>query len=314
MFSCPTVTRTIRGAFTVKVDANGDAGALVFPNVIASTALWTGTSTDFSTLSYGDNTTSASSRWGVDPTAFAGSMSNYRIVGYGVRVTGLSSMTNTSGKFIVGAYPIQSNFDTKDFPVGGITGATNASMTKVNTFAQWGIPSSGGALVPSALVNYPGTRVISALEFTENEFEVNPRLSSPESMNFRPAGDSLFGYNVVNSAAINDTIAGNAQYLALNGHEAVFIYYTGGVASTSTFDLEIIYHLEGKPNLSGASDAVVTATVGSGLRPSPAKPLGMLKVIEEAVKQPVVKRVIEDAATFIHPMLGRVAGAVLSLF
>ena len=84
--------------------------------------------------------------------------------------------------------------------------------------------------------------------------------------------------------------------------------------NTSTFDLEVVYHLEGKPNLSAATQAVVAVNAGSGYSPSPSKPIGMLRVVEAAAHEPVVKKVVEELAGFIHPMLGKLAGAILSVF
>lgn len=308
-YSCPTITQTVRASFTITANSSGNAGLLVLPNVIASVACFNGTCGDFSTITWGDNTATTQARWGVDPSTFAAKMDNYRIVGYGVRMTGLSSMTNASGKFILGTYPITTNWATKDFPVGGTTMATNANNTQFKAWSSWGVPTSGSTLTPALLVNLPGSRVVSAIEASENLFEINPRLSTPEAMNFRSSGDSLSGFDQVPGA----TTGGDASYLHVAGHEASYIYYTGGVASTSTFDIELIYHLEGKPSLStGTTQAVVSVVPSQTQAASPVQPVGMLKVLEAAAKQPVVKQVIESAATFIHPMLGKLAGAVLS--
>lgn len=308
-FSCPTITQTVRASFTLTCNSNGNAGVIVLPNVITALACFNGTCPDFSTITWGDNTTTTQARWGVDPSTFASKMDNYRIVGYGVRTTGLSSMTNASGKFILGTYPITTNWTTKDFPVGSTTMATNANNTQFKAWSSWGVPTSGGTLSPGLLVNLPGSKVVSAIEAAENLFEINPRLSSPEAMNFRSAADTLSGFDQVPGA----TTGGDASYLHISGHEACYIYYTGGVASTSSFDVELIYHLEGKPNLNvGTTQAVVSVVPSQAVSASPVQPVGMLKVLEQAAKQPVVKQVIEAGANFIHPMLGKLAGAVLN--
>ncbi len=313
MFSCPTVTRTIRATFTMTVNASGVAGALVFPNPVASVCCFNGSCPDFGTSTFGDGSSITYSRWGVDPTAFGNSIDTYRIVGYGIRVTGLSSMTNASGKFVMGAYPINASWATKDFTVGGVTMNTNAAMTPYNTYAAWGVPVSGSTLVPSQFVNLPGSRVVSAIEMSENVFAVTPRLSSPQALQFRDSRDNYQGFDAVSQPA-GATVAGDGTYLDLKGHEACYVYYSGGTANTSTFDLEIIYHLEGKPNLSGASQGVTTATVGAGYSQSPAKPIAMFKAIEAAAREPVVKKVVEQVASYIHPMLGKLAGAAMSIF
>lgn len=310
-YSCPTTTQTVRASFTVTANSNGNAGVFLFPNPVTAAVLFNGSCSEFSSITWGDNTTTTQARWGVDPTTFAAKLDNYRIVGYGARITGLSSMTNASGKFIMGSYPISSQWVTKDFTVGGNTIATNANFTIARTLGAWGMPYTGTTLSPGLLVNNPGSQVVSAIDASENIYGVTPRLSSPAALAFRDAGDNYMGTDYVGGA----TTSGDGSYLRIDGHEAAFIYYTGGVASTSTFDLEIIYHLEGKPNLNqGTTAAVVAIQPSQSIGASPVKPTGMLKVLEKAAKEPVVKQVVEQAAGFIHPMLGRLAGSVLSLF
>jgi hypothetical protein len=310
-YSCPTAVQTVRASFTITVNSSGNAGVCVFPNPVTSVACFNGACSDFSTITWGDNTTTTQARWGVDPTTFAAKLDNYRIVGYGIRVTGLSSMTNASGKFILGAYPVTSAWITKDFPVGGTTMTTNANLTQFRAWNAWGIPTNGSTLSPGLFVNLPGSKVISAIEASEKVFGVTPRLSSPDAMNFRDSGDNYAGTDLYPGA----TTGGDSDYLEMRGFEACYVYYTGGVASTSTMDLEIVYHLEGKPNLNtGTTQAVVGILPSASAAQSPVKPAGMLKVLETAARQPVVKEVIEMAANFIHPMFGKLAGSVLSLF
>ncbi len=313
-YATPTITQTVRASLTLTANSAGEIGALVFPNPVASTYLYAGNGSDFSTITWGDNTTTTQARWGVDPTTFASKFDNYRIVGYGIRVTGLSSMTNASGKFIMGSYPVQSKWVTKDFPVGGVTMATNANFTHIATETDWGMPVASGSHRPSLLVNLPGSTVVSAIEAAENVYEITPRISSPEALNWRDSGDSVIGTDIVGQtgAPLNSVTTGSAGYLELNGFEAAYVYYTGGVASTSSIDLEVIYHLEGKPNLNTGSTQAITGIVPqNAVAPSPVKPIGMLKVVEAAAKEPVVHRVVETAAGMIHPMLGSLAGKIL---
>ncbi len=307
-FSCPTITQTVRASLTVTASASGDALLVVTPNPLCSTLINSGTCGDASTLTTVDNLSSGS-YWGVNPASFSGKLDNYRVVGYGVRVTGLSSMTNSAGKFIFGTYPINTNFVTKNLPLGGATPTTNAAYNSQAFWSEMGIPYSGASPIPGALVNYPGSRVYSAVEAGENIIEICPRLSAPAAINFKPSHDSRMGYDSITGAA------GDAEYLAIDGYEACYIYYTGGVASTSSFDVELVYHLEGKPNMSTGSSVSVAALQPSAKNSvSPVKPIGMLKALEAAAREPVVKTVIEQGAAFIHPMLGRLAGTIMQLF
>lgn len=302
-YCLPTTTRTIRATQTCTV-AGGAWLGLITNNPCMAIACQTGTMTDGQTLTALDNT-QMGTFWGVDTATFKTQMDSYRIVGMGVRITGLSSMTNASGKFIVGTFPSSSWAMAKQFTIGGVTPPTHATNTPAVTWKDWGLPYNGNFSNPALLVNYPGNRVISAMEMTENMFEIVPKLSDPEALIFRPAGDSYEG------PFQNDTGVGNADWLKLKGFETTFVYVSGATAG-STFDLEVVYHLEGRPNISAGTPGTVVPM--SSASSSPVAPVKFFKVLTEAAKQPTVKRVVETAAGFIHPMLGKIAGSLLSLF
>lgn len=304
-YSLPTVTRTIRATQTCTVNSSGSFVGLVTNNPLFALGAVTGTIADgvqFTTVD-GSN---GGSYWGVEKSVFKTQLDNYRVVGMGVRITGLSSMTNASGKFVIGTMPTSSYVMSQDFSLGGATPPLDPDCTPSATWKNFGIPYNGVVLSPGLLVNYPGNRVISALEVTENIFEIVPRLADPEALTFRPSGDSAIGpwYQTTNGFS-------NADYLKLTGFESTFIYVSGSTVN-STFDVEMIYHLEGRPNLSAGSQAAL-ATV-SASAPSPVAPLPMLKLLTEAAKQPTVRKVIETAVGYIHPMLGTLAGTLLNLF
>jgi len=313
-FAAPTVTQTVRATLSCKANSSGDVGIAIFPNVVTSAYLFSGSGSDFASVTYGDNTTISASRWGIDASVLSAKFDNYRIVGYGVRVTGLSSMTNASGKLIMATAPINTTWITKDYPIGGVTMSTySTDYTVANTEKAWGIPYTSTTRNPSLLVNLPQSRVVSGIELAENIFEINPKVSSPEALNFRGTSDSFIGTDVVSQSSALNARSGDASYLRLEGHEAVYLYYTGGVASTSVIDVELVYHLEGKPNLNlllGQTGNLVPATNSLG---SVVRPIEMLKVLETAAKQPAVRQVVETAAGYIHPLLGRMAGALLSI-
>ena len=309
MYAAPTATYTIRASHTVTVNSSGTAGFVGLPNAVCSSYLYNGSSPDFSPILYGDGTSVTSARWGASATNLAAKLDNYRIVGYGIQVTNLSSMTNTSGKFLMGAYPIDSNWVSKDFTVGGIGMATDASYTSLAFGQNLGIPYGAGSVVAAnQWVDYPGTKVRSALEMGENVFGITAKPVDPRAFEFIGATDGIDGFDVINGSVRS----GNADFLRLCGHEAVFCHLTGGVPSVSSFDVEIIYHIEGRPNVSGASQSSII--VPSTIHPSPVNPLGFMKAVQYAVSQPSVKEVIEYGANFIHPLLGKVAKGVLSLF
>lgn len=314
LYAAHTATYTIRATHTIVANAAGNATLFMLPNVVASAFLPQGTSADFVTTIWGDNTTTTQSRWGVDSNALGSKLDNYRIVGMGMRVTNLSSMTNSQGKFLIGAYPVSSTWHTKDFQIGLATMPTNAGNTQAETASQWGVPlTSAGSYAMNLLVQYPGTQVRSALEVGENAFDVVSRPVDPRAFQFRAPNGSYEGWETAGATAGAATVTGNADFLDLNGFEAMFVALQGAVASTSSYDVEVVYHIEGRPYLAGISGTTaqneIIAPAASGA--SPVNPIGFFEAVSHAVRQPAVKMVIEQAASFMNPLLGQFVQRVL---
>lgn len=307
-FCLPTTVRTIRTTQTATIGAVGSFIGIVTNNPIMAIAVNTGTLSDTTPLT-AHNGSVMGGYWGVSPASFGSQMDNYRVVGMGVRVTGLSSMTNAAGKFVIGTFPASSWAYAKEFTVGGTIQQDYASATPAATWKDWGLPYNGAVANPNLLVNYPGNRVISAMEITENVFEVVPRMSDPEALIFRPTNDSSVGPWYQYSGA--SASVGNADYLKLKGFETTFIYVSGAPVG-STFDIEVIYHLEGRPNISAGTPGSVMPV--ASVSPSPVAPKKFFEILTEAAKQPTVRQVVEDVAGFIHPMLGHIAGTLMHLF
>jgi len=312
MYGAPTTTLRVRATHTVTVNNNGTATMVVFPNVACSAVLFTGTSPEFNSLTVLDNSV-VGTYWGTDLTTFSARVQNYRIVGMGVRVTGLSSMTNSQGKLIMGATPIDSYLVAKQFTVGGVVPATNAAITKAATMNAWGIPNTAGNPLPSLLIAQPGFNTVSMLEATENEFDIIPHPVDPRAFEFRASNDDLIGFESTGTIAANDNVSGNASYLHLSGFEACYLSVVGAVNNTTTFDVEIVYHIEGRQQITGLTDQS-HAVPPSAQRASPTKPLAFMQIVEAATHEPVVREVVEYAAGMIHPFLGKIASVLSNVF
>lgn len=314
MHAAHTATYTIRATHTVTADTNGNAYATFFPNVAAASYLVLGNSPDYSNINWGDGGAQTAARWGINVPNFSSKLDNYRIVGYGIRVTNLSSMTNSQGKFVMGSYPISSSWHTRDFQIGNKTLPVDGLFTRQNTIGDWGIPmTTTGTITPSLLVQYPGAQLRSALDMAEKAYDIVARPVDPRCFNFRAANNTTGGWETAGALAGGVVTTGSSEYLDLNGFEALFVSLTGGVASTSSYDIEVVYHIEGRPYLSGISG--VTAqnelVVPAATSASPVNPLGFMEAVATAVRQPAVKDVIGAGADLISPMLGHLARAVL---
>lgn len=308
-YSAHTTTFELRASHTITASALGNIGVWVLPNVVTSMVVPDGTFSGSSNLTWLDNTTTpACQRWGFDRDTLGSRLQNYRIVGMGVRVTNMSSMTNASGKIIMGSYPINAYYVTKNFTVGGATPATNTSATGSNTLSKWGVLNSGGNIDYASLVNYPGTKVISGLEAAEHEFDVIPKPCQPSAFEFREPNDSYQGFGFTGYIS-GSLAAGDPSYLKLDGFEACFIALSGGVASTSALDIEIVYHIEGAPQI-GAGNASNNFVNQVGSQ-SPTNMAGFFSAVEYALKLPTVRQAAHVAADMAHPLLGKFARAVI---
>lgn len=304
-YSCHTTTYELRATHTVTAGGSGSIGVWVLPNVVTSMVVPNGVFSGSSTITWLDNTTTGTVfRWGFDSTVLGNKLQNYRIVGMGVRVANMSSMTNSQGKFILGSYPINASYVTRDFNVAGLPPTTNLGGTIANTFSKWGIPYTS-SVDYATLVNYPGTRVLSALEVAESEFDVIPKPCQPSAFEFREPNDSLqgFSYNSTSGGS------GDPSYLKLDGFEACFVAATGLVPSTSSVDIEIVYHIEGAPVILAGSPAA--AFINQQGTQSPTDMQGFMKAIDTAFQLPAVRKVVHVAADMMHPLLGEVARAIL---
>lgn len=305
MFSSHTITYTLRATHTIQANSSGNASVWIFPNLAFSLLLPEGGNSSFQTITWLDGTTNSQYYWGFDSTTLGNNIQDYRIVGMGVRVTNMSSMTNSQGKFIMGSYPTSFNAATRTFNVGGAVPAVNALGTRANTVTKWGIPNNAGTYVMSSLVNYPGTQVVSALTAGEKQFDIIPKLSSPAAMHFREANDSFQGFDWASGTA-----PGDASYLRVDGFETCFVSMQGGIANTSTYDLEVIYHIEGAPNIgAGTTDQTKSFVAQNGV-PSPVNMSGFYSAVEGALKHPTVREALHVGADMIHPILGKVSRAL----
>lgn len=202
MYAAHTATYTVHATHTVTVNSSGAGTIFMFPNVIASIFAPQGGSSDFQTITWGDNTTTTLARWGINDDALAAKLDNYRIVGCGMRIANMSSMTNAQGKFIAGTYAIDSSWHTKDFQIAGVTMPTNSAATPGNTMADWGVPTAvNGSFASNLLIQYPGAQLKSAMELGEHCIDIVPRPVDPRAFSFRTCNAQLNGWQTAGAAA-----------------------------------------------------------------------------------------------------------------
>lgn len=305
MYCVPTATRHITKVITVTTNSIGEFDAIVMPS-----AYWQAISTRGSLVGGQDwkllnATTVPNGVIKTFPPDLATQLTNYRIVGYGVKVMGVESLLNAGGRICSATTPISSWCNEYSNTLGGVsTDVTSGSLANMaNTLNAYGLPSSvSGLLDISALPAMPNSVEVPAVRLSENPLYITPKISSAEAFDFRQSKDQATGFSLVNHTPGTVIVGGDSSYLRLGGFEAVAITGSGLTPLTAVMDIEVIYHLEGNPFLSSSSiigsDSHTAATVN---------PVGWMNIIQSVAKQPSFRDMVEVGGNTLLPGLGSLA-------
>jgi hypothetical protein len=241
------------------------------------------------------------------PASLSAQLTNYRIVGYGVKIIGIASMTTNSGSLTVATVPAEGWLNL-NYPVGGQSpNSNNAAMTVNNTLLSYGVPTASNVVSVSALPSLPNTAESSLVNVSERPMQVCPKICSPSAFMFRETTDLGPGYSITNQTSVSSVSAGNAAYLAVGGLETVIIAATGCPASTSMLDIELVYHLEGVPVVASTANAVI----GSDTTGIAVDPVGWMNVIKDVAAMPSFRCAVETVGNSFFPGLGTMVGKLL---
>lgn len=296
--------------YAIKIDTTVTPAAtsgdiIIFPNLALPIVSPGATSiTGGVPLIYMDNTTVASARYPLSTSALATSLSNYRIVGMGIRVKGMSSATNAQGKFVIATIPTASWANTRNFTISGVQPSTDANGSAPNTMTAWGIPSTADVVDGSKLASFPGSIVVSNQDMCQTGYTIVPKMCDPEAFVFKKTNDQFIGFAYPGGGSK----AGDASYLRISGFETTVISFQGGVTGNSPFDVEVIYHIEGAPNVNAAA----TSNIVSSSAKSPVNVFELWKTIQKAAAHPAVRATVTEAISSFSPLLGNFAKQALS--
>lgn len=196
------------------------------------------------------------------PTTLASNLTEYRVVSWGIRLIAKDTAFNAKGKFYVALLPTSANAPSWN-TLQTVTAASDAVISEYLV----GFDITGGNGV--SIMNHPSVRTFTAQDLQRGEIMVTGLPLTNSFYDFRGTQDrtslnwsatTALGDEAVftSTALTNATAVGRKDVSSLRGGMAVAIYATGLPASTNEFDIEIIYHLEGTPNLqSGTAFNVV---------------------------------------------------------
>ncbi|BAA34921.1 coat protein [Sclerophthora macrospora virus B] len=301
MYSCPTVTRHITKSFTVVTNSAGEADLVVLPsafhhavsprNNIPSGVTW-------STLS---GATAANALVFTSPGQLANSLVNYRIVGYGVRIFGVASMTNTAGRAVIATVPIASWINDKTASVGGqVSNAVNAAANVAGTLVAYGVPVTGAYVDIASLPSLPNTVGVSMMNLSERQMIITPKITGPEAFVFNETTDNAIGFNIVDQTSVSFVASGDASYLRVAGFEGVVIGLSGCPPNVGVLEVELVYHLEGQPTITNNN------IVGDSPE-SFCAPVSFLNTLQAIAKTPTFKQGLKVVGNSIYPGLGTLA-------
>lgn len=302
MYSAPTVPKhfTLTAALTSSSVASVPSQLIILPNLFMPIICPGGDVTGGITWTTMDGLNNVA-KCVINPTVTLSSqLTNYRIVGYGVRIYNAGSINTTAGRVIVATSPVSSWVNLKAATIGGqATTSVNAAASAFSTYASYGLPTvivNGSYVIDSgALPGMQNCIETSLVSLAANPVVVTPKVNSPEAFEFRQTGDSAVGFSINNQTSASYVSSGDASYLRVAGHELVVISVVGAPTNTSVLQVEVVYHLEGSPSysaLSGDAPQVVAA------------PSTMAEIVAAAARSSSFKMGVETAGNAILPGLG----------
>ncbi len=279
--SFPTSTLTLTRRYNISSDATGRAEVICLPNLASS--LWSpgghldsGVRAFYGAVAGVDQLGPLGSAGGFDITQTTGLGSyyhRYRIVGWGVRIKGVGSLT-TSGECIVapimgkGLAPSNSDFIPLVIDSTGVaikvpsysTSGAALRDTADQLMFTLGVPRSGtgdaARPLASGLVALPGHGTVSYAQLAAHGLHLRSKPFDPKAHQFRNVMYTTTGNDALDTfenTSANTTTGRGVSYepWQVDGWSSHVVCFTGLPASTTIGTIEVIYHVEAtlSPNM-----------------------------------------------------------------
>lgn len=283
-YSLPTATYHIRASVKITTNSSGDAFFAVLPSpCLTLAAPWTGaggpTVSGLNSFSQNAQGSAPGAYYLISPTSMASVLTEYRVVAWGVRLLAKDTAFATKGKVYCAMVPTTDNAP-----------SWNTMETVTGTARSIGEYTIGMDLDSiNSVVNLPGVRTFSMQDLLRGEVTLNGVPTNASFYQFKGTADRssvvwnngqvLADEGVFNNTTglVNATAGGRKDIASLRGGRAMIFFATGMPASSNEFDVEIVYHVEGTPN-------VVSAGTAGSLIPSAMRPaLGSTHLVEQVI-------------------------------
>lgn len=284
LFSAPTETRTFVQSFNLTADVNGNIDYMGFANPRYPGLSYRGNIIGGGSYVYAAN--SAVSQNNALPTGagndLAGELINYRVVGWGLKLSAIGSMTTTTGVVTMAAVPY-AGYVPHAIVIGGQSHTSGNSGTMIDFYGWSGIPTTGDFIDISRLPNMDYSEERTATSLATSPLVFVSRPVDPRAYNFRMSGDMRLGYDTQGQTSTTYITAGNASQADASGWLVPVIGGSGFPANTVALRAEIVYHLEGTPAYS------ISSMHSGGADPSPVDFQKYVSVLSEVARQPAIK-------------------------
>lgn len=249
-YAINTVTRKIHQPIVLTTNAGGGFDLSVQPHLLASYVCFSGTISGGAGTWVPNNTPAGvSMRSAVTGSALAALALNYRIVAFGVRIKPNLDFTKAGGRVYGAVLPASVELP-NGFDVG---------TTLTNVAACFAIPFDSTAnAISTNIVNMPrGFQFTTSELMAEGGAEIVFPICGAAATTFLEAnsGQTEQGTSIaIAGGAMSDSAP--LGYMTAAGFSQLVLRGEGLQASADVFTIEVIYHVEGTPNVTGGSTLV----------------------------------------------------------
>jgi len=258
--------------------------------------------TPFTQLAAYSTTTPGCAAYGAIPSANINTVfGDYRVVSWGLKISNLQPELSATGRIIIAYVPVGDTVPTLNDIV---TGASGAIIGSVYT-PICGSPAS--VLGSSAILELPTAVEFTVGDLLHGDLELSGMYTNSSFWSFKTtlgagsaSGTQVMGDDL--SLITLTGLVGTVGYKDLtrsNGGAAIVIYFEGlPLSTTSAFQVESIYHLEGSPQIASSLNTALVpsivrkATIGSSV--------GVEQAMTKASSIDKVVKFIGQGANFLN--------------
>lgn len=290
-YAFPSQTFTVKPRFTINTSAGGAFSVVLFPSMQQPATIFEGS------LGTGS----------VGAIGIAAQLSSYRIVSWGARIRLMLNQAQVQGEVAYACTP-SSHYVILNSPTIGGQVASGTAASNLSNQAQLmvtGLPwvGTGAAAKPdfSALGSMPWSDVRSTANLYNKMIEFHGKVSSPQAFQFRQSKDQYAGFDTISQTSSAYITSGDANYLSAHGWNDICIAGTGFPASVAAVEVQMVYHVEGTPQV-GQTGTAGVQVVADIRQATLSDPLAWYEALRKAADSPWVK-VATDVGKTVMAML-----------